>query len=68
MGKEQYQKGLEGKSKHGGIKSKSKAKAESLAEKLVNFRTFSEEEVKALIVRAYQTGWRDSLIDVITEE
>ena len=50
------------------IKSKSKAKAERLAEKLVNFRTFSEEEVKALIVRAYQTGWRDSLIDVITEE
>ena len=68
MGKEQSPKGLEGKSKQYGIKSKSKAKAESLAEKLVNFRTFSQEEVKALIVRAYQTGWRDSLIDVITEE
>ena len=68
MGKEQSPKGLEGKSKHGGIKSKSKANAERLAEKLVNFRTFSQEEVKALIVRAYQAGWRDSLIDVITEE
>jgi hypothetical protein len=68
MGKEQYQKGLEVKSKHDTIKSKSKANAERLAEKLVTFRTFSEEEVKALIVRAYQTGWRDSLIDVITEE
>lgn len=68
MGKEQYQKGLEGKSKQDGIKSKSKVNAERLAEKLVTFRTFSEEEVKALIVRAYQTGWRDSLIDVITEE
>ena len=68
MGKKQYQKGLEGRSKQGGIKSKSKANAEQLAEKLVTFRTFSQEEVKALIVRAYQTGWRDSLIDVITEE
>lgn len=68
MGKKQSQKGLEGKSKHGGIKSKSKANAEQLAEKLVTFRTFSQEEVKVLIVRSYQAGWRDSLIDVITEE
>jgi len=50
------------------IKSKSKANAEELAEKLVSFRTFGEEEVKALVIRAYQAGWRDSLLDVITED
>lgn len=58
MGKEKQPKGT----------TKPQQNAEKLADKLVTFRTFSQEEVKALIIRAYRSGWRDSLLDVITED